>query len=113
MSASPVTVSDDTTDEEAATLVLVDENDIAVGSVSLKERLAIADTETESPIHRTCSLYVFWNEDGAGNGRLSQLLLSRLSPCTDTSPVSCQFCSFPILLQIVRYVRCCQTLPHF
>ena len=80
MSESPTNI-DNLSEDEAATLVLVDVNDSPLGSVSLSERLVIEESATEQLIHRTCSLHIFWNDDPTGKGsHTSRLLLSKRLP---------------------------------
>jgi hypothetical protein len=80
MSESPITI-DNFSEDEAATLILVDVNDSPLGSVSLTERLAIEENSNEQIIHRTCSLHIFWNDDPTGKGSpTSRILLSRSLP---------------------------------
>ena len=80
MMESPTTI-DRMSEDEAATLILVDINDSPLGSVSLSERLVIEETANEQVIHRTCSLHIFWNDDPTGKGSsTSRILLSRLFP---------------------------------
>ena len=80
MSESPTTINN-FSEEEAATLILVDVNDSPLGSVSLTERLVIEEKSAEPLIHRTCSLHIFWNGNPAGNGNpTSRMLLSKLLP---------------------------------
>lgn len=80
MSQTPTTI-DNLSEDEAATLILVDANDSPLGSASLSERLVLEDHATEHVIHRTCSLHIFWNDDPTGKGSsTSRILLSRLVP---------------------------------
>jgi hypothetical protein len=80
MSQSPTAI-DNLSEDEAATLILVDANDSPLGSVSLSERLVLENNAKEHVIHRTCSLHIFWNDDPTGKGRsTSRILLSRLVP---------------------------------
>ena len=82
MSESPTTI-DNFSEDEAATLVLVDVNDSPLGSVSLTERLLIENSANEQIIHRTCSLHIFWTDDPTGKGSsTSRILLSRSLPPT-------------------------------
>lgn len=90
MSESPTTM-DNFSEDEAATLILVDVNDSALGSVSLTERLLIEKNSNEQLIHRTCSLHVFWNDDLTGKGSsTSRILLSRALP---QSAIGEEFCT--------------------
>jgi hypothetical protein len=71
---------DSLSEDEAATLVLVDANDSPLGSVSLSERL-VMEENAERVIHRTCSLHIFSYEDATGTGNpSSRILLSRSFP---------------------------------
>jgi hypothetical protein len=52
-------------EDDMGTLILVNVDDAAVGSVSFADRVASLSTKSSHAIHRTASLYVF---DGSANG---------------------------------------------
>ena len=80
MSESPDKV-DSFDEDEAGTLVLVNAEDLAVGSVSFADRVASLSTESSKAIHRTASLYVFEKTTELDSARL---LLSSSNSLSDS-----------------------------
>jgi hypothetical protein len=87
MSESPG-LTENVSEDEAGTIVLVDVNDIAIGSMSLVERLSV-DDDAERLIHRTCSLHVFWNRKEMGSDKSSSYLLMSRFPTVDSNLALC------------------------
>lgn len=79
-------------EEDLGTLILVNADDSAVGSVSFADRAASLSSKSSQAIHRTASLYVFDASEKGAESNSGRILLSASNFLRDRDsdqPVSC------------------------